>query len=184
MPSTIMYTVEQYAQLPDDGYRAELVRGMLVREPQPAYGHGRVQAELIHRIKLFLEQSNLPLVCVGPVGSILARNPDTVRGPDAAVIRGERLPPGNRVGFLDGAPDLAIEIVSPSNTAAQIREKVTDYLAAGATCVWVIDARRRTAVMHSSRGVALPLGERDELSCENVLPGFRLKLTELFDPAD
>jgi Uma2 family endonuclease len=86
MPSTIVYTVEQYAQLPDDGYRAELVRGMLVREPQPAYGHGRLQAELIHRIKLFLEQSDL----------------------------------------------LAIEIVSPSNTAAQIREKVTDYLAAGA----------------------------------------------------
>ena len=179
----VRYTFEEYARLPDDGYRTELVRGMVVREPQPVYVHGRVQARLLYHLEAFIERSGLALVCVGPIGSILARNPDTVRGPDAAVIRAERLPPGHHVGFLDGAPDLVIEIVSPSNTARQIREKVTDYLTAGAKCVWVIDPRRRNAMSHASRGEALQLRAPDELACEEVLPGFRLKLSELFGAA-
>jgi Uma2 family endonuclease len=122
--------------------------------------------------------------CVGPIGSILARNPDTVRGPDVAVIRGDRLPPRNAVGFLEGAPDLVIEIVSPSNNARQIREKVTDYLAAGATCVWVIEPRRRTASRHSPDGAILQLHAPAELGCDDVLPGFRVDLTDLFGRPD
>jgi Uma2 family endonuclease len=114
------------------------------------------------------------------MGWVVARSPDTVRGPDAAVIRADRLPPGDGTGFLEGAPDLAIEIVSPSNSGSQIREKVSEYLAAGASCVWVIDPRRRTATVHSTDCEAVQLREPDALFCDGVLPGFRLKLSELF----
>lgn len=171
--------IDEYARLPDDGTRTELVRGRVVREPQPGYEHGRIQVRIAEILRRHIRERGLEMVCVGNIGVIVSEA--TVRGPDVAVIRSERLPSPRHTGFLDGAPDLAIEIVSPSNTASQIQEKVAEYFSAGSRAVWVVYPERRTIAVHASARAATFLREDDPLTGGEVLPGFRAAVAELFE---
>ena len=118
-------------------------------------------------------------------GFVLARDPDTVRGPDVAFVSQERLTgledPG---GFPEGAPDLAIEIRSPHDRPGELRAKVADYLAAGSRQVWVVDTERRVVTVYPSLLAPHTLEEGDELDGGDVLPGFRILVKELFDAPD
>lgn len=98
-------------------------------------------------------------------------SPATVRGPDAAVIRRDRLPDPHHAGFFYGAPDLAVEVVSPSNRAAETAEKVSEYLAAGARAVWVVDPRARTVAVHEASRDAAVVSATGVLDGGNVVPG-------------
>jgi hypothetical protein len=119
-----LLTAAQFASLPrEDAYRVELVRGRLVRAPRPMPLHARLVTGMVHRLH----------------GVLLAREPDTVRGPDVAFYSHARVPETRYDAGFWGAPDLAIEITSPSNRASDVQEKVTDYLDAGVRLVWVID---------------------------------------------
>ena len=114
-------------------------------------------------------------------GFVLGRNPDTVRGPDVFYVRPARIPAGGiPEAFWEFAPDLAVEVVSPTETAEEIREKVRDYLAAGTPLVWVIYPRAQEIVVHTSDGIARTLGVADTLGAPDVLPGFSCVVSELF----
>ena len=114
-------------------------------------------------------------------GFVLARNPDTVRGPDAAYVSAERFASTVRRGpFFEGAPDLAVEVLSPGNTRREIAAKVRDYLAAGAGAVWVVDPSRGTVMVHSPDRGSETLTGGDVLDGGTILPGFRLRINKLF----
>ena len=134
-------TVEDLYVMPDDGYKYELQAGLLVSEPLPGGRHGRVMAAVAEILRAHVKKHRLGVVFAGDSGFILARKPDTVRGPDVAFVSMERYErSGDTVRAFAGAPDLAVEILSPSNTSAGLHAKVADYLAAGTRRVWVVDS--------------------------------------------
>jgi len=178
MPEPLL-TIEAYQALPaDDGYRDELVRGRLVREPQPGHEHGRVQVNVAAALHTYVREHQLGYVTVES-GFVLAETPPTVRGPDVAFVSREMYGEARPDGFAHFAPDLAVEVVSPSNTAEEVMEKVGDYFGAGSREVWVIYPARRLVVQYTSRSEARILGEGEDLASSSV-PGFRISLLEFF----
>lgn len=180
---TRTYTLEEYERLPDqDGWRDELVRGRIAREPQPGAEHGWLSARLFREIDRCAQESGSGMALI-ETGFLLSVEPPTVRGPDVAFLGIERLPgEGIPKGFWRMAPDLAVEVVSPSNSAAEIQEKVVEYLAAGSRLVWVVDPKTRTVTAYRSpRDIRILSGD-DVLEAEDLLPGLRLALADLFAP--
>lgn len=175
-------SIEEFARLPEeDAYRVELVRGQLVREPRPAPLHGRVLSRLTRLLASHVEDAGLGEVLVD-VGFVLSTEEKTVRGPDLAFVSHDRLPEDayEEQGFWRFPPDLAIEVVSPSNTASEMQQKVLEYLDAGARLVWVVHPRGRRVTVHRPSGEARVLGADDELDGGDVVPGFRVPVSELF----
>lgn len=174
-------TIEEYKQLPeDDRYRTELVRGRLAREPQPGEEHGWLEVRLSHHLYGFVEANGLGIV-LGPVGYRLEEDPPTVRAPDLSFLSHARIEGGYPVRrFRRIAPDLAVEIVSPSNRAGDLVEKAHHFLDAGSRLVWVVNPLGRTLTVHRSRSDVAVLGVEDTLEGEDVLPGFRLPVARLF----
>lgn len=175
-----LYTLEEYERLPEEEGRVELVRGRLVREPPATFDHGSLTVEIGARIHRYLRENPIGVV-VAEVGYVLSRSPPTVRGPDVSFVARERVPPdAETIGFPHMVPDLAVEIVSPSNTAEELQDRVADLLEAGARLVWVIYPSRRQAVAYRSREEARILTEADALDGGEVLPGLVVPLAELF----
>ena len=113
-------------------------------------------------------------------GYILSENPPTLRGPDVAVVVRPRSGEGNPGGWIRGAPDVVVEVLSPSDTSSAMQEKTLDYLQAGARLVWIVDPRARTVTVFRSDGSARIVREHEVLDGEDVLVGFSVELTELF----
>lgn len=114
-------------------------------------------------------------------GFKLASNPDHVRAPDAAFVRTERADKvGNSEGFFPGAPDLAVEVVSPSDTFVEVEEKVFDWLQAGSHAVVVVNPRKRSVTVYRSFTDVRVLSTSDTLTVEEVVPGWRLPVAEIF----
>ncbi|MGH7477408.1 MAG: Uma2 family endonuclease [Longimicrobiales bacterium] len=176
------YTIEEFEQLPEeDLHKLELVRGKLVREPRPGIPHARAQVVLGHLLESYVRPHRLGYV-LSDVGVIIEREPGTVRGPDLAFVRKDRFPYGlPERGFAGFVPDLCVEIVSPSNTRREIAEKVDEYLAGGARLVWAVDPRLRTVTEHRSGAPVRALTSADELTGHDALPGFRIRVSELFE---
>ena len=165
-----------------DARRHELVRGV-TRVSEPAGGvHGRLAIKLGARLDAHVTGLGLGTVLV-EAGYVLAREPDTVRGPDVSFISTARLPP-DRIPeqFISGPPDLAVEILSPGDRWAEIEEKVADYFAGGARRVWLLDPRERRLIVRYADRPSRVLTDSDILDGEDVVPGFTLDLTELFGP--
>jgi Uma2 family endonuclease len=160
---------------------AELVRGEVVEVPGPGSEHGGVTSELVWRLVEVVRPRRLGRVLVES-GFRLFRDPDTVRGPDVSFVAADRIPAGGLPrGYLEGAPTLAVEVLSPSNTAAAIAEKVAEYLAAGAEAVWVMDPRRRAVTVHQRGATVRDLGADDVLTGQPFLPDFRVRVGDLFE---
>ena len=120
-------------------------------------------------------------VFAAETGFILRRNPDTVRAPDASFVAEDRLPEGELpIGYLELAPDLAVEVASPNDRPREIQEKVADWLRAGTRLVWVIYPATRSATVHRSQDQFEELSENDSFQGENVIPEFACDLNELF----
>lgn len=179
------YTLSEYEQLSgEDEYRIELVEGRLVREPRPNAEHSWIAIELAARIRECVRKKHLGIT-LGEAGFLLADDPPTVRGPDISFIARENLPLGGFPRpFWTVPPDLAVEIVSPSNTRAEIREKVLEYLDAGSRLVWVVDPRGHSVTAYRSRTEVRVLKSDDMLDGDDVLPGFRLRVADVFTPPD
>lgn len=175
-----LLTADQFAALPGDAddSRLELVRGRVVREPPPGPEHGWLDVRLAARLLGFVEAAEAGVV-LSNTGFVLATDPDTVRGPDIAFVSRERMPSLGRK-YWRMAPDLAVEILSPSNSASEIQEKVLEYLAAGARLVWIVDPARRTVTVYKSARDIRILAVGEDLTADEVLPGFRLPLASLF----
>jgi len=175
-------TVEDLYVMPDDGYRYELQAGLLISEPLPGGRHGRVTAAVAEILRAHVKKLRLGVVFAGDSGFILARKPDTVRGPDVAFVSRERFErSGDTVKAFAGAPDLAVEVLSPSNTATGMHAKVADYLAAGARRVWVVDPEVRAVTVYASLLWPHVLREGDVLEGDDVIPGFQVRVGELFE---
>jgi Uma2 family endonuclease len=167
--------------MPDDGFRYELAAGRLLREPLPGARHGRIAARLARHLDEHAARTGLGVVLVNDTGFVLARSPDTVRGPDIAFVARERYERiGDVVTAFPGPPDLAVEVVSPSNSPADVHSKVADYLAAGTRLVWVVDPDSREVEVYGSLLEPLALRDDDELDGGEVLPGFRLRIADIF----
>lgn len=181
-PTGKLLTISDFLQLPEeDAYRVELVRGRLVREPKPAPLHGRATGRLYYRLERHVEEHGGGVVLVD-VGVVLARDPDTVRGPDIAFYSTERIPEsGYGAGFW-GPPDLAIEVLSPSNRWSEMRAKVAEYLTAGVRQVWVVDPAKQTVAIHEADGNVALFRDDDVLDGGDLLPGFNVSLRAFLEP--
>jgi Uma2 family endonuclease len=172
-------TAEQLFQTPGLG-RSELVRGELIMMAPAGYRHGRLVSRINSRLEVFVEQAGLGEVTGAETGFLIARNPDTVRAPDVAFLTRDRVPATPPVGFYDGAPDLVVEILSPSDRASEVLGKVYDWLDAGCRAVWVVEPETKTVTVYRSRSQIVVLGVADQLSGEDVVPGFNLSVAEVF----
>lgn len=158
----------------------ELVKGEVVQVSPPGVGHGYIALNVGGEMRTFVRAHDLGIVIVES-GFRLERDPDTVRGPDVSFILKERLVDGRPpVGFFQGAPDLAVEVVSPSDTAASIEAEVNEYLTNGTQRVWVIYPDTRTVVVHAPNNVSTRYDEGDILTDEELLPGFSLPVSLVF----
>ena len=174
-------TADEFWSLPGDGKRRSLVRGEVVEEMPPGGLHGLVASEVL--VRLHAWSRNGPEGRVGvESGLVLSRDPATVRGPDVLYVRPDHVPEiGVPEAFWNVAPDLAVEVVSPGEEAADVREKVRDYLAAGTPLVWVVYPRTREVMVHTPDGLARTYGEGDVLEGFEVLPEFTCAVTDLFE---
>ena len=174
-----LLTIEEFERLPDDGWRMELVRGQVVREPPGGFEHGDVAFEIGLLLRSFVKEHGLGKVVGTDSGFVLFDEPPTVRAPDVAFVREDRLD-FDRTRFAPLAPDLAVEVLSPSNTMSEIHDKVLDYLDAGSLLVWVVDPQSRTVTVYRSREEIRLIAADGEIDGADVLPGFRCQVTELF----
>jgi Uma2 family endonuclease len=174
-------TIDDYAALPDDDlWRDELAGGLLVREPRPGARHGRVQTRLARYLDVWADENRLGAVFVES-GFVLSDSPPTVRGPDASFVAGHRLPQAGDHPYPRLAPDLVVEVISPAERPAALRQKVADYLAAGVRLVWLVDPQRRSVTILRPSRERRTIGMGDGLDGEDVLPGFRLPLGTLLE---
>jgi Uma2 family endonuclease len=179
--SARLLTAEDLFRLPEDETHTELIRGEL-KQRAPAGGeHGSLAGELHFRVSLFTHNERLGgRTFIADTGFILQRDPDTVRAPDFAFIRQERLPDGlPPIAYIPIAPDLAVEIISPSESAEDVHDKVREYLDAGTALIWLVYPRRKSVVVQTHQG-ARTLNGDDVLDGGDVLPGFHLPICEIF----
>ena len=168
--------------MPDDGFRYELVRGELRKMPPAGSDHGKFAGRIGARLGTYAMDSGLGDIYIADTGFKLALDPDHVLAPDAAFVRRERASrTGESPGFFPGPPDMAVEVIWPSDTYSQVAEKVADWLRFGTRAVIVVDPRRRTVAVHRSPSGTVTLSEGDTLAVEDVLPGWRMPVREVFE---
>ena len=173
-------SAEELWNRPDDCSRTELVRGELRIMALAGLEDGYVAADIGVRLQQHAREHNLGIV-VAAAGFLIERDPDTVRAPDIAFVAHSHVPSsGIPKKFFPGAPDLAVEVISPSDTHEDVEEKVGDWLAAGTHIVWVVNPKRRTVTIYKPGPQVKILSEKDQLSGEDVVPGFACAIAELF----
>lgn len=178
-----LVTAEEFAKLPDDDYRYELVAGRVIRMSPPGVRHGRLAVRLALILERYVEVHRVGVV-LGEAGCHIASNPDTVRGPDLSFFKRERIPAeGLPEGFWPGPPDLVVEIRSPGDRRSEIQAKVDDYLTRGVSVVWVVDPKRKTVTIHRRLAPSVTLHIDDELDGGDVVVGFTCKVSEIFNEA-
>ena len=168
-----LFTAEELALLPTDCRRLELVKGKVYEMPTAGARHGDVAAEIGAQLRTCVRAKQLDRVFAAETGFILRRDPDTVRAPDASFVARDRLPEeGLPAGYFDGAPDLAVEVLSPDDRARDVQGKATEWLRAETRLVWIIDPGTRSATVYRSPEEFQELTENDRLNGEQVIPGF------------
>ena len=174
-------SAEELLLMPDDGIRRELVEGE-VREMNPAgYAHGRIAMNVSTPLDQYARQHDLGVVFAAETGFKIASNPDTVRAPDVSFVRRERAEEVGEVqGYWPGAPDLAVEVVSPNDYYAGVEEKVATWLETGTRIVVVIEPRTKTVTVRSSRTEIRILTEGDVLEAGDVVPGRKIPVADVF----
>jgi len=184
MTTTTPVTAEQLARMPYDGSRYELIAGELKLMVPAGWEHGAVGGRLHSLLGHHVMEHRLGEVFEGETGFLLARDPDTVRAPDVAFVgKGRFAAAPLQDAYWPGAPDLAVEVVSPGDTQREIDEKVKGWLDAGAAMVWVANPAWRTVTVYRSASDIKTLTEKDELTGEDAVPGFRCRVAELFPQA-
>jgi Uma2 family endonuclease len=178
--SARLVTADELERMPEDDFRYELVRGRLIRMSPVAPRHGDVTVTLISLLVPHVRAHRLGRVWT-EVGFRLFHNPDTVLAPDVAFVTNDRLPAPDARGFYRGAPDLAVEVLSPDDRPDDVRGKVRDYLAAGTPMVVVVDPAARTVTVHGRRATPRILREADTLDLDPIISGFTASVGSLFE---
>ena len=182
---TKLMTADELDALPSYGpggdRRYELIRGELKEMSPTKPLHGIICARIAFHLFGFVGERNLGEVFGAETGFLLESDPDSLVGADAAFVSNERLAPVERFDkFFPFAPDLAVEVLSPSNTVQEIDEKVALYFAAGSRLVWVFNPKRHTVAVYRSPLDVRILGGADALDGGDVLPGFKLPIADIF----
>ena len=177
-------TAKEFAIMPDcEDARLELVNGELTElPPSPMPSHGNTQLNAGMALGGFVRPRRLGAAFT-ETGFLISRNPDTVRMPDVAFVSAERLPQGGGLpsGYFPFAPDIAVEVVSRSDTPSAARARALMWLDAGSALVWMLFPDSRTATVYRADGGVVALGEDDVLDAAPVLDGFSVKVSEFFD---
>ncbi|HVS71988.1 MAG TPA: Uma2 family endonuclease [Phycisphaerae bacterium] len=177
-----LLTADDLWNMPGNGDGYELVMGELRPMPPSGQQHSSIGARLVIRIGAFVEKQHLGIITTADGGYILHRNPDTVRAPDVGFVTTDRLPNGRTAQkWFPGHPDLAVEIISPTDVYGDVDEKVQEFLDAGTRLVWVVNPRHKTVTVFRNDTTITALGPGDQLSGESVLPGFTLAISEIFE---
>ena len=167
--------------MPDDGNRYELVDGELFRMPLFGCQHGLVAMNISAPLANYVRANNLGR-CAAETGFVLGRVPDTVRAPTVAFISRERYEAvGGTVGYWEGAPDLAVEVLSFSDEIEWVQAKVMSWLSGGARMVWVVNPALKTVTIHKSMTNVTVLKKSDMINGADVVPGFTLSVSEIFE---
>jgi Uma2 family endonuclease len=175
-------TADELYLLPKDDKRHELIRGELTTMNPPGGNHAMIVVNVATLLKNFVKPRRLGVVLSDP-GFVLQRNPDTVRAPDVAFLSAAIISPkGVEKAFFQHPPELAIEVVSPGDSAREVADKTQEYLAGGAREVWIVQPEDRTVVIHRAGGEVITLGEEDTLDGGTLLPGFTCRVVEFFEP--
>lgn len=158
----------------------ELVEGRIVPKVPTGSLHGELEALLTVPLFAWAKASGRGRVLTGEVGIYIRRNPDTVRAADVLFISNERFAKRGRPGYLDVAPELVVEVLSPDDRWSEVTAKLDDYFSAGVSAVWVVDPERRRVSAYRSPSSARSLGVGETLEDPEILPGFSLPLADLF----
>jgi Uma2 family endonuclease len=183
MATSQIVTADELMRLSSDGCRYELMQGELHAMSPTGDNHGIVTMALGIRLGSFVLQHKLGAVFAAETGFHLEHDPDTVLAPDIAFVERERVAAtGLSGGFWQGAPDLAVEVISPGDRAAKVAAKTQTWLAQGARQVWIVDPAKRTIAIHHRDGQVAVLSETDILSGGDLVPGFACRVGEIFPP--
>ena len=174
-------TADELLAMPDDGCRYELIEGELRCMSPAGDEHGRVGMELAIPLGSHVKKNKLGKLYLAETGFLIKTNPDTVRAPDIAFVRMERIKEGPDVkGYRTGAPDLAVEVLSPGDTVSEVEGKVAEWLEGGAQMVWVVSPKLHTVTVYRSLTDIVTLTKNDQLDGADVVPGFQMNVAEIF----
>lgn len=163
-----------------DGHRYELVKGVLLTMPLSGAEHGLTTMKVSFILTTYVTANSLGFVFAAETGFKLERDPDTVLAPDFAFIRKDRAVPRS-VGYLEMAPDLAVEVISSNKSRRRAERKAAQWLTFGVQSVWLVSCQDRTVEVISATGARKVFTESEELIDENVLSGFRTRVAEIFN---
>ena len=174
-------TSNELLAMPHNGYRYELVQGELRQMAPAGRQHGRIAAKIGSCLEAFVANNGLGETYAAETGFIIDTTPDTVRAPDVSFVSRERAEAtAEERGFFPGAPDLAVEVISPNDRYSEIEEKVSDWLRAGTQMVVVIDPHQRTATVYRAPDDMCMLTEGEVLAGGDVVPGWKMSLADVF----
>jgi Uma2 family endonuclease len=180
--SHLLVTAEDLLRMPRDGWRYELVEGELRRMPPPGFQHGATAGEIGGRLYMHVHANNLGVVPAAETGFKLRSDPDTVRAADVSFVSRQRLAatPFDEEGYFPGSPDFVVEVVSPSDSFADVQEKVYLWLDGGAKLVLVVLPKKHSCFVYRPGAPVLRLGPADILEASDAVPGWSLDLGEIF----
>ena len=176
-----LLTAEDLLKKSDDGFRYELVKGIMRRMPPAGFEHGVRAVKIGRYLDVYVEKHQLGYVCGAETGFKISQDPDTVLAPDAAFVSQTSIDKhGIPKGYWVGAPDLAVEIISPNDTYTEVAEKADTWLIAGCKMVWVINPRRETIDVYRLNEDIIVLSADDILEGGDVIEGFQCRVEDLF----
>jgi Uma2 family endonuclease len=172
-------TAEQLFQAPELG-PCELLRGELIMMSPAGSKHGMITLRIGRLLSDHVEPRGLGVVLGAETGFRVATNPDTVLAPDAAFIRKERIGDNLPDGYFPGAPDLAVEVLSPNDRYSEVLTKVQNWLKAGCASVWVVDPKTQAVMIYRADQTGAILAASDTLTGGELLPGFSTPVAGIF----
>jgi len=177
-----LMTADELLAKPDDGFVYELIKGELIKvSPPPGHEHGLVAMNIAGPLYEYVKARKLGNVYAAETGFLLEQSPDTVRAADASFVSRTRIETAGPVeGYWVGVPDLAVEVLSPGDTVRRVEGKVAQWLEVGTRMVWVISPRLHTVTVYRSLRDIETLTENDTLDGGDVVPGFRISVSEIF----
>jgi Uma2 family endonuclease len=176
-----LMTADDLLRLPRGRARHELVRGELRTMPPGGWDHGQEAFDVAFSLAAHVRTHGLGSIATGDTGFRLTKDPDTVRAPDVSFVRSERVPArGSQPRYFEGAPDLAVEVISPNDLYTEVDEKVAEWLEHGTQLVFVVNPRCRTVAVHRADGSVHILTIEDTLDGEDVVPGWTLAVRDIF----